>query len=137
MTDLPHTTTTRPRIDSAAPLRTRQKVAIAIAGVLNLANGVSVAFPTPDGEVGPPIAILILASALGVLGAILAVLALRTGRRVWIRLLAGSMVINALTAVPAFFVPDVPLPLVALATAGVLSTVVLVILMLSGPRRSR
>ena len=111
---------------------TRQKVGIAIAGFYSFTNIASVAFPTPDGETGPPLGILVIGSILGVLGLVASVLAWR-GSGVALRLAAGAVVIVTLTGLPAFFV-DVPMAIKALVGASVILTVVAVALMFSGRR---
>ena len=112
---------------------TRQKVGLVLAGLLNLINIPGAFSPTPDGETGPPYAILVLGSVLGVIGLVATVIAWR-GNRTALRVAAGPLVLNALTSLPAFFV-DVPV-FIKLAVAGsVIVTVVTLILMFSTTRR--
>jgi hypothetical protein len=112
---------------------TKQKVGIGIAAAYSLTNIPSVLFPTPDGDTGPPLGILVIGSLLGVLGLVAAVLAWR-GNRLALRIAAGSMVIITLTGLPAFFV-DVPMGVKALVGVSVVLTVVAIVLMFSGARR--
>ena len=111
----------------------RQKVGLAIAGLISLSSVPSALTPTPEGETGPPYAILVLGSLLGVVGLVATVMAWR-GNRAAMRVAAGALVINALTAVPAFFV-DVPVWLKLLVAISVLVTVTALVLMFSGPAR--
>jgi hypothetical protein len=112
---------------------TRQKVGLVIAGLLNLVNIPSVLGPTPDGEVGPPFAILVLSSVLGILGLVATVIAWR-GHRAALRVAAGAIVINALTSLPAFFV-GVPAVIKLAVAVSVLATVAALVLMLSTDAR--
>jgi len=68
-----------------------------------------------DGET-PPMSIALIASALGLISLVLVVLAWRGVRRAVVPLIV-LRVLSALTAVPAFFVDDVPGG--AMAAAGV------------------
>lgn len=119
----------------AAAHTTQQKVGLVVCGLLSLANVPSVLVPaTPEGEAGPPLAILALGSVLGLIGLVATVLAWR-GQRVALRVAAGAIIVAALTGLPAFFV-DVPMAVKALVGASVVLTVLAVVLMFSGPRRA-
>jgi hypothetical protein len=113
---------------------TRQKVGLVLAALYGLSNipGFLQGDPAP-GEEGPPMAILVVGSVLGLIALVAAVVAWR-GNRVALRLAAGSMILITLTGLPAFFV-DVPMWVKALVGASVLLTVVAVVLMFSGDRR--
>jgi hypothetical protein len=113
-------------------LSTRQKVGLVLCGLINLANVPSAFFPTPDGETGPPYAILLLASILGAVGLVATVLAWR-GNRPALRVAAGALVINVITSLPAFFV-DVPAFVKAGAALAVVVTVGALVLMFSTVR---
>jgi hypothetical protein len=112
---------------------TRQKVGLVISGLLNLVNIPSALMPTPEGETGPPYAILVLGSLLGVIGLVATVMAWR-GSRAALRVAAGALGINVLTALPAFFV-DVPAFIKALVALSVVITVTALVLMFSAPAR--
>jgi len=88
-------------------LSTRQKVGIALAGLYGATNIPSAFTPTPEGGDGPPLMVLVVDSALGVIALVAAVIAWRTGSGAAIRVAAGALIIIAITALPAFFV-DVP-----------------------------
>jgi hypothetical protein len=124
------TSTTYTPVD--AGLTTKQKVGVGVAGLLSLANLPSVLVPTPDGEEGPPFAILVLATILGVIGLVAVVLAWRRNR-VALRVAAGVIIVSALTSLPAFFV-DVPTGIKVATAVTVVLTVVAVALMFSGRR---
>ena len=114
---------------------TRQKVGLVLSGLINLSNIPSAFSPTPDGETGPPYAILVLGSVLGVIGLVATVMAWR-GNRAALRVAAGALVINVITALPAFFV-DVPAFIKALVALSVVLTVTALVLMFSaGVRRA-
>ena len=112
---------------------TRQRVGLVIAGLISLSNIPSAAFPTPDGETGPPYGVLVLGTVLGVVGLVAVVMAWR-GNRAALRVAAGAIIINMLTALPAFFV-DVPTWLKLLVGLGTLVSITSVVLMFSPARR--
>jgi hypothetical protein len=117
---------------STSTVNTKQKVGLVICLLYSLANIPSVLFPAPDGEEGPPIAILAVSSVLGVIGVVCAVMAWR-GNRVALRVAAGSIILITLTGLPAFFV-DVPMVVKALVGFSVVLTVLALVLMFSGRR---
>ena len=43
----------------------KNKIGLAIAAVLGVADCIALAFPTPEGEIGPPIGILVLSALCG------------------------------------------------------------------------
>lgn len=131
-------TSTHPRTGDPVPhthprLGRAQRAGVVIGGLMSLTA--IPPLPTPAGEAGPPLAIVLLATATGVVGLLAAVLAWRTRAPVWRRVLAGALLLNAVAALPAFFVSGVPLPLVALAATSVVLTLVVVVLLFSGQRR--
>ncbi|HEX5090977.1 MAG TPA: hypothetical protein VFV89_24410 [Nocardioides sp.] len=113
---------------------TQQKIGLVLAGLYSVGNLPSVFTAPPDGETGPPLAILVVDSLLGIIGIVAVVLAWR-GNRVALRIAAGVIILITLTGLPAFFV-DVPMAIKALVGASVLLTVVAVVLMFSTPRRT-
>jgi len=120
---------------TATPQRTRnQKVGLVLCGVYSLANVPSALVPTPEGETGPPLGVLVVGSLLGVVGLVCTVLAWR-GSDVALRVAAGAIIVVTLTGLPAFFV-DVPMAIKALVAFSVILTVVAVALMFSGRRPS-
>jgi O-antigen/teichoic acid export membrane protein len=123
---------------SAGPvpaLTTRNRAGLALAGLLGLADLVFLAFPTPEGEEGPPIGILVLTAVLGVVTLVAVAVAWRSGNRAALRLTAVTRILSAVTALPAFFV-DVPAALKAGAAVLVVLAIVSVVLMLTpGARR--
>jgi hypothetical protein len=112
----------------------RQKAGLVIAGLLSLVNVASAFFPTPDGQEGPPFAVLVLGTILGVVGLVGVVIAWRTGNKAAFRVAAGALVINLITALPAFFV-DVPAGLKLAVAVSILVTVLSIVLMFSTERR--
>ena len=113
----------------------RQRVGLVLAGLLSAANTLSVVGgPTPEGEVGPPMVVLLVGTVLGVVGLLAVVVAWRSDNRAALRVAAGALIISALTGVPAFFV-DVPAALKIVAAVGVLLTIAAVVLMFSAERR--
>jgi hypothetical protein len=117
-----------------SPTTTRQKVGLALAGVLSLTSVPSVFMPASNGN-GPPFAILVVGSILGIIGVVAVVIAWRTGNRAAVRVVAGSLIINLLTSLPAFFV-DVSAGVKLVVGVSVLVTVLAVGLMFSPTHRS-
>ena len=114
-------------------LSTPQKAGVALAALLSLTSVPSALNPAPEGETGPPYVVLVLGTVLGLVGLVAAALAWR-GNRGALRVLAGAIIINALTGVPAFFV-DVPAWLKLLVAISVLLTVAAVVLMFAPSRQ--
>jgi hypothetical protein len=112
---------------------TRQKVGLALCALFGLVNLPSVLEAPAPGEEGPPMAILVIDTLLGLIAIVAAVLAWR-GNRVALRIGAGALILITLTGLPAFFV-DVPMFVKALVGVSVLWTVVVVVLMFSTDRR--
>ena len=106
----------------------RTKIGLAIAVLLALADVVSAFMPTPDGEDGPPYAVLLLCGVLGVLTLALVRPAWR-GNRTAARVAVGARVLSALTSVPAFFV-DVPAGILVAVAASLALTAACAVLIL-------
>lgn len=117
-----------------SPTTTRQKVGLVLAGLLSAANIPSFFFPTTEGESGPPLPILVLGSILGVVGLVAVIIAWRSGNRAAVRVAAGTLIVNLLTSLPAFFV-DVPAVIKLVVGVSVLLTVLAVALMFSSSRQ--
>lgn len=118
---------------TTASVSGRQKIGLVLAGLLSMGGITSALGPTPDGEVGPPSIVLWTDTVLGVVGVVALIVAWRYGSRGALRVLAGALIISALTAVPAFFV-DIPVGIKALAALSVLLTVGAFVLMFSSGR---
>jgi hypothetical protein len=115
------------------PVTTRTRVGLVIAALLGVADVISAFFPTPEGVVGPPLPIVLLGGLLGVATLAAVVVAWRTGRRGALRIVAGTRVLSAISALPAFFVEIQPAVKLIVAVAVVL-TVVCVVLVLAPAR---
>jgi hypothetical protein len=126
--------TTVTRTTPTLPLSKVNKAGLVLALLLGLADMASPFQPTPDGEVGPPFAILLLGGVLGLITVVAVVVGWRTGRRGAIRIAAGARIISVITALPAFFV-DVPAFLKVLVGIVVLLTVATVTMMLTPTRQ--
>lgn len=113
---------------------TRQKVGYVLAGLIGATSVLGVFVPVPQDEPGPPFVVIVLGALLGILGLVGVVIAWRTGSRLWARITAAALTIGAITALPAFFVPGVPIPLVAWAGVTVIATIAAIALMFSGAR---
>ena len=113
----------------------RQRIGLLLAGSYSAFNILSVLLPTPDGQVGPPMGILVVDAVLGLVGLVAVIITWRTGNRAALRVAAGAIIIMTLTALPAFFV-DVPASIKLLVGVAVLITIAAVVLMFSPGRRS-
>ncbi len=125
-------TTTTSTVEKGATVRfsTLNKIGFVLAILLGLGNVVSILQPTPDGEVGPPLAVLALGAVLGVITLVTVGIGWARKSRAAIRTAAAALIISAILALPAFVTPEVPAALVALAAVFVLLTIVAVALML-------
>jgi hypothetical protein len=101
-----------------------RRVGLALLALLSVGDIAGLALT--DGE-HPPVAIAVLGAVLGVASLVLVVPAYRDPNRP-LRLLIGLRVLSAVTAVPAFFVDDVPAGAEVAAAAIVVLTVVGVLL---------
>jgi hypothetical protein len=119
-----------------AALSKKNKVGLIIASLLALTDVGSIFNPTPDGEEGPPYAVLVVGGVCGVITLIAAFIAWRTAQRAALRVAAGSRILSAILALPAFFV-DIPAALQAATAVFVVVTVVCVVLMLTPDRGSQ
>lgn len=113
----------------------RQRIGLVIAVVLSVFNIVSIASPTPEGETGPPIEVLIIGAVVGVVGLVASVLAWRSGSRRMLRVVCAALIVMLLGALPAFFV-DVPVGIKVLVGAVTLITLVACGLLLSPSRET-
>ncbi|MCU0300526.1 MAG: hypothetical protein MUF35_02840 [Candidatus Nanopelagicales bacterium] len=120
--------------EATVPFSTRNKVGFVLAILLAVPNLFGPLFPTPDGEVGPPMLVLALGAVLGVVTIAAVVLGWARGTRAAIRVASAAIIVSAVTALPAFFAPDVPAGLVVIAAVSVLTSIVAVALMLAPAR---
>ena len=120
---------------ASVPVRptTRQKIGLGLAAFFFVTNLPSVFEAAPDGKTGPPMSVMVLDSTLALIGLVAAVLAWRTMTRLWTGGLAACLVLITLTSVPGLFV-DVPAFVKALVAAGIVWTLVVLVLVFSGPR---
>ena len=119
----------------SSPVTSRTRAGLVLAALLGLADVVSAFFPTPEGEVGPPLPIVVLGGLLGVATLAAVAAAWRTGQRGMLRIVAATRVLSAISALPAFFV-DISAALKLVVAIGVVLTVVCVVLVLTPARRT-
>ena len=100
--------------------------------MLGIANIPFLFMPAPDGEDGPPLGVLILGAALGVLSVVTAAIALRNGNRAAIRVTAACVILNAVSSLPAFFV-EVSAGVKLAVAVTVLASVACIVLLFSRP----
>ena len=104
------------------------RTGLILAIVLGLANLPFLAIPAPDGETGPPLGVLILSAAIGVLSIVTAWMAWRTGSRAAVRVTAACVVLNAVSTLPALFV-DVDAWIKLVSSIYVLASVLCIVLL--------
>ena len=92
------TTSTKPATGASPRVRT----GLAISALLALASAIPT--PAPGRGRGPPVAIVVLSIILSIVLIASAVVAWRSGNRLAVRINAAALLLNALTALPAFFV---------------------------------
>ena len=119
----------------SSPVTSRTRAGLVLAALLGLADVISAFFPTPDGEVGPPLPIVVLGGLLGVATLAAVAAAWRTGQRGMLRIVAATRVLSAISALPAFFV-DIPAALKLVVAVAVVLTVACVVLVLTPARRT-
>src|SRR5690242_6163047 len=112
---------------TSVAVTTRMKVGLVLAILLGLANIPFLFSPTPDGQDGPPYAVLVLSAVLGVVSVVTAVVAWRSGSRTAIRVTAATVIINAVTTIPALFA-DIDAGIKVAAAATILASVASVVL---------
>lgn len=111
------------------------KVGLVLAGLMGVIDLTSPFQPTPDGNDGPPYAVLVIDAALGLITIVAVVVAFRAASRGAVRLVAGSRIVSAVTTLPGLFA-DIPAGLKVLAALSVLITAAVVVMLLT-PARSR
>ena len=116
-------------------LSTKNKVGLSLAALLGIVDLPSFLMKTPEGEVGPPYAILVLGSICGLVTLVAVVIAWRNASRGAIRIAAGARIVSLLSALPAFFV-DVPWFIKVAVTVFTIVTVASLVLMLSPARQT-
>ena len=111
-------------------LNRKAKIGLGLAILFGLMSLPSVLAPTPEGEVGPPLAIIVVGSVLGLAAIVTAVWAWRTGSRLAIRLTAASVIINTVAGLPGLFA-DVSASIKFATAVATLLAVASVVLMFS------
>jgi hypothetical protein len=99
-------------------------IGLVLAGILGLSDALG---PLTGGGDGPPFAVLLADSILGVVTVVGVVLGWR-GKRPGIIAVIVTRILAALSALPAFFVSGVPGPAVAVAAVGIAATLLAVVL---------
>ena len=121
---------------SPAAVTKRTKWGLALAVLLGLSNVPFLFAPTPDGQDGPPYAVLVLSAALGLASIATAAIAWKTGGRTAIRLTVACVIVNAVTTIPALFA-DVDPPVKVFGAIFVLASVASAVLVLDPPNQRR
>lgn len=120
--------------NTGVALHARNKVGLAVAGLVCLVNVPSVLESAPDGEVGPPMVVLLADTLCGVIGLVAVVIAWRSGSRAAMRVVAACLVVALVTALPALFV-DVPAVVKILVAVFTLISLASLVLMFSSDRQ--
>ncbi|WP_392972917.1 hypothetical protein [Streptomyces sp. LN245] len=122
------------RTQAVPPMLSRKnKVGLGLAAALGLLDTTSAGgFLAPDsGEPGPPAGILVADVVLGLITVVAVVHTWRTANRTGSRIVAGSRILSAVTALPALFVTGVAAWVVAVVAVLIVVTVVATALVLS------
>lgn len=110
------------------------KIGFVIALLLGVLNVAALASPTPEGEVGPPLLILVIDAVLGVAIIVAVSIGWIKRRKAAIRAATVFLILGAVTALPAFAAQGVPPALVVAAAVYVLLTIVTIAFMLKSRR---
>ncbi|MEU2201257.1 hypothetical protein [Isoptericola sp. NPDC019482] len=111
-------------------------VGLLLVGVLGLLDALTLLGPTAaEGEVGPPVEVLVLDTVLGVITLAAVVAAFARRSRGAVRVAAGARLLSVLTVVPAFFA-GMPAAVIGVAAVAVLANVAGVYLALAPARRT-
>ncbi|MGW3667798.1 hypothetical protein [Streptomyces sp. NPDC005141] len=116
-------------------LSRKNKVGLGLAaalGLLDMTNAFDFLVPDSD-EPGPPAGVLVADAVLGLITVVAVVYTWRTANRTGSRIVAGSRILSAITALPALFVTGVPAWVVAFVAVFIVITVVMIALVLSRP----
>jgi hypothetical protein len=119
-----------------APLSTKNKVGLVLAAVLGLSDALSVLAPTDSDQPGPPFVVLAVDAVLGIITLAAVVYTWRTANRIGARIVAGTRILSALSALPAFLVGGVPAFVVVIAASGIIITAITIALVLARPKTS-
>jgi hypothetical protein len=103
---------------------TGRRIGLVIFGLLSVGDITGIFFT--DGD-NPPYAVAAVSALLGLVSIVLVVQAWRDHSRS-LRLLTGLRVLSAVTAIPAFFVSDVPAGIQVMAAAIIVLTAIGVVL---------
>jgi hypothetical protein len=116
-------------------LSRKNKVGLGLAAALGLFDMTSVAgMPASDGDTpGPPTGVLVAGAVIGLVTVVAVVYTWRTASRTGSRVVAGSRILSAITALPALFVTGVPAWVVLVVSVLIVVTVVVIALVLSRP----
>lgn len=113
-----------------ARLSTAHALAVVLAGL----DLVTPSLMPADGEFSPGTGGILTLGVLGLLTLVGVAAHLRTRRRAWLRVVAATRTISALTAVPAFVVDGVP-PFYVLGAAVCVAATIVVVVLLLGPAK--
>lgn len=116
-------------------LSRKNKVGLGLAAALGLLDMTNVAgIPASDSDTpGPPTGVLVADVVLGLITVVAVVYTWRTANRTGSRVVAGSRILSAITALPALFVTGVPAWVVPVVSVLIVVTVVVIALVLSRP----
>ena len=123
-----------PTVTHSAPppagtdLTTRNRVGLALAGVLGLSDVVTLFAYLPDGATDP---VAVVEAVLGVITVMAVAFAWFRRSRRGLRVAVVTRLLSLVPALPAFFYEGVPAHIVALVTVSLLVTLVAVALLLS------
>ncbi|MGC4110191.1 MAG: hypothetical protein QM747_07160 [Nocardioides sp.] len=120
--------TTMTTTSGAATVTGRFRTGLVISALLALTQIPFVFLPTPDtGQDGPPELVLVVNALLGLVSIACVVVAWRSGNRLAVRINAAILIINALLAMPPFFIDIDAWVKVSSAVVVILTVVALVL----------
>lgn len=124
---------------TGAPALSRNtRIGLVLAFVCGVFDVASAPFLASGGQPGPPSSVTSFDAVLGALSLVAIAFAWRRRSRSLVRVIAVIRVVDAATTLPAFFVTGVPAGLVIAASAFILLTAVIVMLLMSrGPAAAR
>ncbi|MET9387517.1 hypothetical protein ABZY09_42545 [Streptomyces sp. NPDC002928] len=121
--------------EAVGSLTRKNKVGLVLAGLLGLIDTTNfLSVPAGDSDTpGPPTGVLVADGFLGLITVVAVLYTWRTANRTGSRVVAGSRILSAITALPALFVSEVPAWVVVLVAVFVIVTVAITALVLSRP----
>lgn len=120
-------------VDARPVATSRVRAGLLISAFLGIGQLPFLFIQPTDGQEGPPLSVAIVATLIGLVSVVCAIVAWKHGNRLAIRINAAVLILNAVLSLPAFFA-DVSAWIQVVAAIGVVLTVAALVLTL---RRER